>query len=242
MKKFIFTLYLCLIFSQVFSLNYKKAINNNKANKKFYAEEYTKSEELHKENSIEYPEDSKIHFNLGDAYYKNEKYDEAIFEYQKSLKNKKLEKSDIFYNIGNAYFQKQDYKNALKHYKNSLLENPNNVDAKYNFELTKQFLQKQKQQKQDKNNQNKDKKNQEKKQNKKEKKEQSEKEEDQKNEEQQKQQQNKKNEQEQQTSQEKVKNAERILDAMQRIENENQKKMTKKIMKTGKVKPVEKNY
>ena len=236
MMKLIFTIYFCLVASQVFALNYKKVINNSKANKKFSEEKYEKAEELHKENSIEYPNESRIHFNLGDAYYKNKKYDEAIFEFQKSLKNNELDKSDVFYNIGNAHFQKQDYKKALENYKNSLLDNSTNKKAKYNYELTKQFLQKQKQQKKDQQNQDKDTKEKEKKQKKKEQKQQS------KKGEQEKQKQKNENEKQQKASQEKIKKAERILDAMQRIENENQKKMMKKILKTGKVKQVEKNW
>jgi len=64
-----------------------------------------KAEELFKQNSIEYPEDGKIHYNLANTHYKNEKYDEAIAEYKASLKNEGVNKAKVLYNIGDSYFK-----------------------------------------------------------------------------------------------------------------------------------------
>lgn len=241
MKRLILIIIFCIFANQLFALNYGKVIKNSKANRKYNEEEFEFSEKLHKENSIEYPDDTNIHFNLGDAYYKTEKYEEAITEYINSLRDDRVDKSNAYYNIGNACFQQQDYIKALENYKNSLIHNPKNIDAKYNYELTKQFLQMQQEQEQDSKGQNqqsdKDKEKQDQEQ-------QDKKDQEKEDEEEQQQQQDSKDEQDQQEqpSEEKIKQAERILDAMQRAEDENQKERIKQLLKQLKLKPVEKNW
>lgn len=239
MKRLILIIIFCIIANQLFALNYGKVIKNSKANHKYNDEEFEKAEKLHKENSIEYPDDTNIHFNLGDAYYKTEKYDEAITEYKNSLRDNKVDKSNAYYNIGNALFQQEDYIKALENFKNSLIHNPKNIDAKYNYELTKQFLQMQQEQKQDSQSQNQesDKDKEEQNQEQQEKKDQ-----EKEDKEKQQQQQESQEVQDDQTSDEKLKQAERILDAMQRAEDENQKERIKQLLKQLRVKPVEKNW
>ena len=239
MKRLILIIIFCIFANQLFALNYGKVIKNSKANRKYNEEEFEFSEKLHKENSIEYPDDSNIHFNLGDAYYKNEKYEEAITEYINSLRDDRVDKSNAYYNIGNACFQQQDYIKALENYKNSLINNPKNIDAKYNYELTKQFLQMQQEQEGQGQNQQSDKDNEKQDQEQQDKKDQ-----EKEDEEEQQQQQDSKDEQDQQdqTSEEELKQAERILDAMQRAEDENQKERIKQLLKQLKLKPVEKNW
>ncbi len=72
--------------------------------------------------------------------------------------------------LGQVLFDKKQYEPALEHYKNALRKNPNNQDARYNYELLKKMLKKQEEEQkdqQDKDNkdqkdQDKDKKDQEK--------------------------------------------------------------------------------
>ena len=247
MKRLILIIIFSIIVNQVFALNYGKVIKNGKANSKYNEEEFEMSEKLHTENSIQHPDDTNIHFNLGDAYYKTEKYDEAITEYKNSLRDDRVDKSNAYYNIGNAYFQKQDYIKALENYKNSIIYEPKNIDAKYNYELTKQFLQMQQEQEQEGQGENqesdkdKDKQNQEQ-QEKQDQKDQ-EKGDEEKDEEKQQGQESKDNqEQQDQTQEEELKQAERVLDAMQRAEDENQKERVKQLLNQLRVKPVEKNW
>ncbi|MCK4357443.1 MAG: tetratricopeptide repeat protein [Candidatus Cloacimonetes bacterium] len=239
MKRLILIIIFCIFANQLFALNYGKVIKNSKANRKYNEEEFEFSEKLHKENSIEYPDDTNIHFNLGDAYYKTEKYEEAITEYINSLRDDRVDKSNAYYNIGNSCFQQQDYIKALENYKNSLIHNPRNIDAKYNYELTKQFLQMQQEQEGQGQNQQSDKDKEKQDQEQQDKKDQ-----EKEDEEEQQQQQDSKDEQDQQdqTSEEELKQAERILDAMQRAEDENQKERIKQLLKQLKLKPVEKNW
>lgn len=244
-KRLILILLFCTIANQLFALNYGKVIKNNKANRKYNEEEFEIAKKLHKENSIEYPDDTNIHFNLGNAHYKTQEYDKAITEYKNSMPDDKIDKSDAYYNIGNAYFQKQAYVKALENYKNSLLNNSDNTDAKYNYELTKRFLQKQQQQQKQDNQDKKqksDKSKKEQSQKQKQKPEQKENQDQEQQSQQQKKEDKKQQEQQQRASEEKLKQAERILDAMQRVEKENQKKKVKQLLKKTKIKPVEKNW
>ena len=66
------------------------------------------------------------------------------------------------YNAGNAAFEARDLQQALNQYRQSLLKNPNNPDAKFNYEYVKRQLeQQQNQQQQQQNQQNQDKGDQE---------------------------------------------------------------------------------
>lgn len=52
------------------------------------------------------------------------------------------------YNAGNASFATEDLESALEHYRHSLLTDPNNEDAKFNYEFVKRRLQQQQEQQQ----------------------------------------------------------------------------------------------
>ncbi len=112
-------------------------------------------------------------FNLGDAFYKQEKYDEASKEFA-SLVDKTTDKqklSQLYYNIGNSQLKKvekilqeQKLDEAIKQidksigaYKNSLKNNSTNKNAKYNLAYAKklkELLEQQQQQNKQQNKQN----------------------------------------------------------------------------------------
>lgn len=52
------------------------------------------------------------------------------------------------YNAGNASFAAEDLESALQHYRKSLLTDPDNEDAKFNYEFVKRRLQEQQQEQQ----------------------------------------------------------------------------------------------
>jgi Ca-activated chloride channel family protein len=124
----------------------------------------------------------KGNFNLGNALYKRQKYDEAATSFQNAASNtdNNLEKSKALYNLGNTKLaqakggmkkqgqspatlsedgQKQ-LKDAIEAYKGALRSNSKDYDAKNNlgaaYKLMRQQEQQQ-QQKQQKQDQNKDK-------------------------------------------------------------------------------------
>lgn len=92
-------------------------------------------------------------FNSGNALYRQKKYDDAESDYRKIAENQVLDPSlraSAYYNIGNGYFNKFKeanpnekeslLKEAVKNYKESLKLNPNDRDAKRNFEFANAAL------------------------------------------------------------------------------------------------------
>lgn len=63
------------------------------------------------------------------------------------------ERADAFYNLGNTQFVQQKLQDALKSYRQSLVLRPDDMEAKYNYALTKKLLEQQQNQNQNQQNQ-----------------------------------------------------------------------------------------
>lgn len=92
------------------------------------------------------PVDAKAKYNLANAYYNTEKYDEATQRYTEVVKTteSKVEKHKAFHNQGNTYMEQKKYNEAVEAYKNALRNNPKDNETRYNLALAKQLLEKQK--------------------------------------------------------------------------------------------------
>ncbi len=99
-----------------------------------------------------------LHTNIGNVFYKLGEYDKALAEYllANSMAENDSIKADSYYNSGNAYFQKQMYEKAVESYIESLKINPDNEDARHNFELSLKMLEQQQKQEEEKNEQKED--------------------------------------------------------------------------------------
>ena len=100
-------------------------------------------------------------FNLGDAMYKQKKFEEALNTFQ-DLAAKEKNKANlgkIYHNIGNTYLSMQKLDEAIDAYKNSLRNSPDSKETKYNLEWARAQKKQQQQQQQNKDQQNKDQKN-----------------------------------------------------------------------------------
>lgn len=95
------------------------------------------------------------HFNLGDALYQQQKFDEAGLQFQRSasLIKDTEGKAAAFHNLGNAMLKKQDVKAAVEAYKQSLRLNPKDEDTRYNLAYAQKLLQQQQQQQNQNQNQ-----------------------------------------------------------------------------------------
>lgn len=213
--------------------NYKKIFANNKGVSNYEKGKLKNAQQDFYNNSVKNPKDSTLHFNLGNAYYQNKEYDKAETEYQYPLRDGKFQdKSIVYQNIGNINYDKKEYKKAIENYRKSLLENPNNQDARHNYEMVSKLLKRQQKQQQNSKDSKKNKKDQDKKDQKKQNKQQEDKKkQDQQKQEQQKQEQKKKDDKKKQEQQKKIdlkkqkkkEEADKILKALMKKEKEKRK-------------------
>lgn len=201
-----------------------------KGNKEYNNKNYIGSEIDYRKALEADPASGVATFNLGDALYKQQKYDDAIEEFKKSaaMESDPKKSAEAWYNLGNAYMQGKKYAESIDAYKNSLRRNPKDEDARYNLRLAQLMLQQQQQeQQQDKNEDKKDQQQQQQQQ----------------NNDQQKQ--DKKEEQQQQQpqpSQMTQENAQQILDAMQQDEKNTQERVRKAMMEQQQKRKTDKEW
>lgn len=190
------------------------------------------------------PKNYIANFNLGDAYFKQKKFAEAIKSYQKALAESRTnnQKAQVYHNIGNSLLKGKKIDQSIAAYTQSLKLNPNDQDTKYNlsYALSQKNNKKNNKNKnkndkdkdKNKNNKNKNNKNQQNKnQNKKDQNKQNQQNKDQQNK------QNQKQQQQPQKNQISKAEAEKILGALKNKEQALQQKLRKhtgKPIKTSK--------
>lgn len=85
--------------------------------------------------------------NTASTLYQLKKYQAALEEFSKiDPERSGISKSDFLYNLGNAFFRLNQYDKALESYKGSLILNPEDINAKKNYELAQKKLKEQKNQ------------------------------------------------------------------------------------------------
>jgi Ca-activated chloride channel homolog len=204
-----------------FAQGERKHIRNG--NKDFEKEEFEDSEVSYRKALEKEVESVDAAFNLGDALFKQEKYEEAARQFQllASKVEDKEKRGHIFHNLGNSLLQAQKLEESINAYKEALRNNPSDMETKYNLAYAQSKLQEQQQQQQenqDQNEQNEDQNDQEKQD-----------QEQQQNQDQQDQQQEQQQNKQEQQQENKIseEDAQRILEALQQDEQELQEKIKK---------------
>lgn len=160
--KFNFKILSLLIFLSIGYSNAQSVRSLNNDGVDLYKEKKFTDSEIHfKKGLNEAPNNFEANFNLGDSYYKQERYDEAIKTFQNSLdkSDDPALKAKVYHNIGNALLKSKKIKESIEAYKNSLKLNPDDQETKYNLSYALSLLKKQNQQQQNQNknkDQNKD--------------------------------------------------------------------------------------
>jgi tetratricopeptide (TPR) repeat protein len=175
-------------------------------------------------------------FNLGNAYYKQQRSDEAqrMYAHRIAASKAPADKEMAYYNIGNTFFKSNKLEESIESYKRSLRLDPSDEDARYNYLLAKDRLKKQQDQKKQDKQDKKDNKDQNKQDQQQDQNQQNQEKQDQKNQQQQQQQPQQQQAKPDQTSQQQQKNqmpkqqAERILEALRNNEKEIQKQLRKR--------------
>jgi len=170
------------------------------------------------------PNDLQWNFNLADAIYKQQRFDEAAGKFSELAEKMETpeEKARVLHNLGNSQLMNQKIDESIETYKKALRQNPNDLDTKYNLAYAQLLKKKQEQQQQnqdqnqDQQDQNQDKQDQNQDQN-----QQNKENKDQQNQDQQQQQ--------QQAQQNKIskENAEQLLQVLQNDERQIQDKVKK---------------
>ena len=112
--------------------------------------------------------DPRLHFNAGTAAYRHKNFEDAAKEFDAALAAPDLKLQGLsYYNRGNTLFRlgeqnpdpskkTETWKGALRDFESSVKLNPQDADAKFNYEFVKKKLEelKQQQQRQSKSDQN----------------------------------------------------------------------------------------
>ena len=171
------------------------------------------------------PDDLKWNFNLGDALYKQMKFEESTGKFNEIAEKStdKTEKSRAYHNTGNSLLMQNKLDESIAAYKNALRNNPNDLETKYNLLYAMNLKKRQDEQKQ-KQDQNKDQQDKDKNKDK-----DKDKEKDQNKDNQDQNQDKKQDQQNQQPQEQKIskENAERLLQALQNDEEKIQEKVKK---------------
>ena len=255
---YILSLLLALSVS-VFGQNERKFIRNG--NKLFMeaVKDTTRLDTIRFSNAeIEYrkalnknPADVKWNYNLADALYKQNRFEEAagkFVEMEEKMETPE-EKSRALHNLGNSQLMQEKLDESIESYKKALRNNPGDLDTKYNLAYAQMLKNQKEEQEQQNKDQNKDQdqdkdKEQDKDQNKDQQNQDQNKENQDQQDKQDQQQQNQNKDQQQQPQQNKIskENAEQLLQALQNDEREIQDKVKKAKAAKAKKTKVEKEW
>jgi len=133
-------------------------------NRYFKKDKYEESEIAYRKALEEKKVDKIAEFNLGDALYRQKKYEEAGRQFEAAASNEiaKTKSAHAYHNLGNSLLQAGKIDESIAAYKDALRKNPTDLDTKYNLSYAQMMKKKQEEQKNDKSdkNDNKDQKDQ----------------------------------------------------------------------------------
>jgi Ca-activated chloride channel family protein len=128
------------------------------ANQDLEKEQFVNAEAKYRKAISKSGENIAAPYNLGNAYYDNERYTEAFGRYKQAGESAKDKgnKHNAYHNMGNVFMKNKDYAKAVDAYKDALRNDPTDEETRYNLALAKEMLKKQ----QDEQEDQKDKENQ----------------------------------------------------------------------------------
>jgi tetratricopeptide (TPR) repeat protein len=124
-------------------------------NSKYEDNDYTGAQQSYEQALEKNPLNEAANYNLGNAQYKQQKFDEALTQYQRiaeSTSDPAL-RAQAYHNLGNAYLEQQKFDQSVNAYKNALRSKPDDADTKYNLAYAQKMLKQQQQQNQQQNQQ-----------------------------------------------------------------------------------------
>ncbi|AMC11404.1 DNA primase [Lutibacter profundi] len=170
MKNILFIVFLCLttvIFSQEKTskkLEREARKEIREGNKLYNQLNFKEAEIAYKKGLSKNKNYPKAMYNLGNAIYQQDRFKEAINQFElaeKTVKNK-MDKAEAFHNMGNSFMKEKQYGKAVEAFKNALRNNSKDDETRYNLALAQELLKQQQQQNKNNKDKNKDKNNKDK--------------------------------------------------------------------------------
>ena len=137
----------------VFSQNYKKEIREG--TNYFLNNKYKEAEVAYRKAYKLNPGYFKSTYNLGNALYKQDKFEEAEKQFLEAptKSTNSNEQAKAYHNLGNTYLMQKKIDESIEAYKNALRKNPNDTQTKYNLSYALMLKKQQNQQQQNKQQQ-----------------------------------------------------------------------------------------
>ncbi len=125
-------LILMMIFLTASSVN-----DARKANSAFERGDYAEAAELYRQAIDQNPDDARLYFNLARTLYELGESEAAMEAYDrfKSLTESPSDRSFADYNKGRMLTDMGNYQEAIDYFREALINNPDDPDAKFNYEL-----------------------------------------------------------------------------------------------------------
>jgi len=145
---------LCVFFVPDAVLAQSKSSLAREGNKLYDKKDFKEAEIKYRKALEKDPKFEKAQFNLSDALYKQNNYEESAKAFDilsNSTANKDI-KAKSYHNLGNSLLKSGKYKESIDAYKKALRLKPNDEDTRYNLEYARQKMivqQNQQKQKQD---------------------------------------------------------------------------------------------
>jgi Ca-activated chloride channel family protein len=130
-----------------------------KGDKTKAADAWDEALKYYRDAEIEKPESYQLSYNLGNVLYQQDKYQDALDKYYKSLSADDVKhRAWANYDLGNTLYRSGKYPEAIQAYQKCLELTPDDEDAKYNLEFVrkkmKEMMDKEKQRQENQKQQN----------------------------------------------------------------------------------------
>lgn len=138
-----FSLIFCLFSTFSFAQNTHQLLQKGDA--AYKNNDFVKAEQFYRQVDANGKSSGRAAYNLGNCLYQQQRFDEAIAQFQKAAEQLWNPKDEAlaYYNLGNAFYEKQNYPKSIEAYKNALRRNPNDLAAKKNLMLAMRKMQQQ---------------------------------------------------------------------------------------------------
>jgi len=121
-----------------------------KANEAFKNGDYELAVQLYRQAIDQNPDNSRLYFNLGNALAEAGNTEEAmeVYEKFKSMTEVNNQQALADYNKGKLLSEQENFDEAISDFREALRKNPDDEDARFNYELAQRMKQQQEQQQQ----------------------------------------------------------------------------------------------